>query len=132
MRRWSPTTPRLVMPLWGGALSAVSLVTSFAPFQQLRSVAAMGHDLATVWDARCQLHERNTASKRRDKSEDQGWSWRFPEDLGLRGWVADVHLWLLCRGSSPDAARFGTVMAEHSDPVHLAALARAMVSPEKR
>jgi hypothetical protein len=54
------------------------------------------------------------------------WAWQFPEDLGIRGWVADVQLWLVCRNHSLSAARYGRVMATHSDPIHLAAFAGAL------
>lgn len=93
--------------------------------QLLAAALRAGHDPVRVWEARCNLANRARGPRRFQRSVDEAWTWCFPDDLGDRGWNADLAIWRACHEHSAAAAAFGPIIVAHGDPEHLAALASA-------
>jgi len=99
--------------------------------QVLRDLAGLGGALNEVWDHRTLLYGRNmggwpTVGQR------QRWAWVLPEDLGDRGWRADLELWLACRVGDDSARAFSRVLVRSFEPVHLTTMAELWSDSEAR
>jgi hypothetical protein len=68
---------------------------TLAALQALQYLAEAGLDPRACWRIRCELKLRQGLSR--------GWRWQLPTDQHLRGWVADLHLWLACQPKPAEA-----------------------------
>lgn len=93
--------------------------------QVLLAAARAGQARARLWTIR---NERRAVSVPALRPGGP-WAWLFPQDLGDRGWSADLELWLLCRNDV--AADYREVLARSGEPVHLAAFGRALLRHER-
>ena len=98
-------------------------------------LAGKGFDPAWLWGLRCGLHARANRSLRDDEQTldpvdlaVKRWHWELPEDLGDRGWRADLVLWLACR-HLPWVAGFERLLKRTGRPRHLATMARVAMDP---
>lgn len=113
--------PKICAALLSGVTSAKGTKHTLRSLQILAEIARAGAPLADVWAARQNMRHRH--------SPQSDWHWQFPSDLGDRGWMADVRLWLLCRKHA-DALAFEPIMRRGHDPAQLAAVARTLQGAE--
>jgi len=83
--------------------------------QVMASAIDTGVDPARVWECRCGLTPT--------RGQKRLWEWNFPDDLAIRGWTADVRLWLRCvQAELDEAIQFAQVIERSVDPAQITAL----------
>ncbi|MEN9798808.1 MAG: hypothetical protein RL653_2504 [Pseudomonadota bacterium] len=91
--------------------------------QVLASAIDTGLPAGRAWKDRCELTPRGRGAG--------AWEWNFPDDLAVRGWTADVRLWLRCLAEEvPEAIAYAEIMASGTQPAHLAALLAVAASTD--
>ena len=99
----------------------------------LHAAAVLDQNLPRLWQVRCEIHAQ-ACGARGEKNDAQAWAWTFPEDLGDRGWEADLRLWRRCMGeraregwppSLPDPAVYLATLRTCHEPEQLLAMARS-------
>ena len=90
--------------------------------QVLTSGIDTGVPASRAWADRCALAPRGGK---------EHWEWNFPADLAIRGWSADVRLWLRCLAAElPEAAAYARVMCSALEPANFAALLAVAASAD--